>query len=96
MLLTGECGFGASQQGLLFVEDDVLLRRESVSSILPMPWHVARTRLHRLESGGRDLRVLRSVLPRLRDCEVYGDKIYADAELVERLAHEQNVRLYTP
>ncbi len=43
-----------------------------------------------------DLSVLRRILPRLRDCELYGDKIYADAELVERLAREQNVRLYTP
>lgn len=43
-----------------------------------------------------DLTVLRSIVPRLRDGELYGDKIYADAELVDRLAREQNVRLYTP
>lgn len=43
-----------------------------------------------------DLSVFRGIAPRLRDCEVYGDKIYADAELVARLAREQNVRLYTP
>lgn len=46
--------------------------------------------------SANDLTVLRSILPRLRDCELYGDKIYADAELVERLADAQNVRLYTP
>lgn len=46
--------------------------------------------------SANDLTVLRSILPRLRDCELYGDKIYADAELRERLADAQNVRLYTP
>lgn len=43
-----------------------------------------------------DLTVLRSLVPRLHEGELYGDKIYADAELVERLAREHNVRLYTP
>ena len=58
---------------------------------LPVPDYIG------LSPGAdNDLTVLRSILPRLRDCEVYGDKIYADAELVERLAREQNVRLYTP
>ena len=58
---------------------------------LPVPDYIG------LSPGAdNDLTVLRSILPRLRDCEVYGDKIYADAELVERLLREQNVRLYTP
>lgn len=46
--------------------------------------------------SANDLTVLRSILPRLQDGELYGDKIYADAELVERLARRQNVGLYTP
>ena len=58
---------------------------------LPLPDYIG------LSPGSdNDLAVFRSILPRLRDCEVYGDKIYADAELVERLLREQNVRLYTP
>ena len=58
---------------------------------LPVPDYIG------LSPGAdNDLTVLRSILPRLRDCEVYGDKIYADAELAERLLREQNVRLYTP
>ena len=40
--------------------------------------------------------VLRSVLPTLHDTEVYGDKIYADRTLIEQLAREQHVHLYTP
>ena len=43
-----------------------------------------------------DLTMLRPVLPELYDTELYGDKIYADAALVETLAREQNVKLYTP
>jgi hypothetical protein len=58
---------------------------------LPVPDYIGLS-----PGAANDLSVLRSVLPRLRDGEVYGDKIYADAELVERLAREQNVRLYTP
>lgn len=58
---------------------------------LPVPDYIG------LSPGSdNDLTVLRAVLPRLRDCEIYGDKIYADAELVARLLREQNVRLYTP
>lgn len=58
---------------------------------LPVPDYIG------LSPGAdNDLTVLRSVLPWLHDCEVYGDKIYADAELVERLLRDQNVRLYTP
>lgn len=58
---------------------------------LPLPDYIG------LSPGAdNDLSVLRRILPRLRDCELYGDKIYADAELVERLLREQNVRLYTP
>lgn len=58
---------------------------------LPVPDYIG------LSPGSdNDLSVLRGILPRLHDCELYGDKIYADAELVERLAREQNVRLYTP
>ena len=60
-------------------------------STLPVPDYIGPG-----PGSDNDLTVLRSVLPRLRDCEVYGDKIYADAELVERLLCEQNVRLYTP
>jgi len=58
---------------------------------LPLPDYIG------LSPGAdNDLSVLRGILPQLRDCELYGDKIYADAELVERLAREQNVWLYTP
>ena len=58
---------------------------------LPLPDYIG------LSAGAEnDLSVLRGILPQLRDCELYGDKIYADQELVERLWREQNVRLYTP
>ena len=58
---------------------------------LPLPDYIG------LSPGAdNDLSVLRGILPQLRDCELYGDKIYADRELVERLWREQNVRLYTP
>lgn len=43
-----------------------------------------------------DLTMLRPILPLLYDTELYGDKIYADEKLVEKLAKEQNVKLYTP
>ena len=58
---------------------------------LPLPDYIGIS-----PGADNDLSVLRSILPRLHNCEVYGDKIYADAELVERLLREQNVRLYTP
>lgn len=58
---------------------------------LPLPDYIG------LSPGAdNDLTVLRGLLPQLRDCELYGDKIYADRALVERLWREQNVRLYTP
>lgn len=58
---------------------------------LPLPDYIG------LSPGAdNDLTVLRQILPQLRDCELYGDKIYADRALVEQLYREQNVRLYTP
>jgi len=58
---------------------------------LPVPDYIGISR-----GSANDLTVLRSILPCLQECELYGDKIYADAELVERLARDQKVRLYTP
>jgi hypothetical protein len=58
---------------------------------LPVPDYMG------LSAGAaNDLSVLRSLVPRLHDCEVYGDKIYADAEVARRLERDQNVRLYRP
>ncbi len=58
---------------------------------LPLPDYIG------LSPGSdHDLTVLRGILPSLRNCEIYGDKIYADRELVARLWREQKVRLYTP
>jgi IS5 family transposase len=47
-------------------------------------------------ASANDLTVARPLLPYLRDCELYGDKIYRDAELVEALEQQQRVRLFTP
>ena len=58
---------------------------------LPLPDYIGLT-----PGADNDLTVLRSILPKLHDCDLFGDKIYADQELVERLIKEQNVRLYTP
>lgn len=58
---------------------------------LPVPDYIGISR-----GSANDLTVLRSILPSLQDCELYGDKIYADAELAERLDRDQNVRVYTP
>lgn len=66
----------------------VALRREGT---LPVPDYIGVS-----AGSANDLSVLRSIVPRLHDGELYGDKIYADAELVARLGREQNVRLYTP
>ena len=58
---------------------------------LPLPDYMGMT-----PGADNDLTVLRSILPKLHDCDLFGDKIYADQELVDRLIKEQNVRLYTP
>lgn len=48
------------------------------------------------EGSANDLTILRPILPNLQDTDLYGDKIYADQDLVEQLEREQNVRLHTP
>jgi len=58
---------------------------------LPLPDYIGLT-----PGSDNDLTVLRTILPQLHDCDLFGDKIYADKELVARLSKEQNVHLYTP
>ena len=83
-------GYCASKQ-MYFYGVKVHLLAFRRPGTLPVPEYIGIS-----PGSDHDLTVLRSVLPSLHDCEVYGDKIYADAELRERLAREQNVRLYTP
>jgi Transposase DDE domain len=50
-----------------------------------------------LTSGAdNDLTAFRCVSPFVSDCELYGDKIYADAEFQADLARRQGVTLLTP
>lgn len=58
---------------------------------LPKPDYIGLT-----PGAENDLTALRSILPHLRDLELYGDKIYADQTLKQTLETEQNLRLYTP
>jgi len=46
--------------------------------------------------SANDLTILKTILIYVQDTDLYGDKIYADKDLVEQLETEQNVRLHTP
>jgi hypothetical protein len=58
---------------------------------MPLPDRVG------LTAGSKnDLQALRQVLPVFQDGELYGDKVYVDSSLRERLSEEQNLELLTP
>lgn len=61
------------------------------TSTLPVPEYIGLS-----EGSANDLTMLRPLLAHLHQTDLYGDKIYADKALVERLEKEQQVRLYTP
>lgn len=58
---------------------------------LPLPAYIGLS-----PGAAHDLSVLRHLVPHLRQCHLYGDKIYADAALQEQLARDQQVQLWTP
>lgn len=58
---------------------------------LPVPCYIGLA-----PGSGNDLTVARLVLPSLSQSVLYGDKIYADAELAERLRREQALEFITP
>jgi len=58
---------------------------------MPLPDYIGMT-----PGSAHDLGAVRGVVSHLQDGELYGDKIYADRELVQRLEREQRLRLYTP
>ena len=58
---------------------------------LPVPQYVAAS-----SAGAHDLQVAKRILPQVRNCSLYADKIYSDIPLKEELAEEQKLNLHTP
>ncbi|QXD15829.1 transposase [Rhodocaloribacter litoris] len=83
-------GFCASKNLYFYgVKVHVVARRRP--GTMPLPLYIG------LAPGpANDLTVARQILPRLHEGRLFADKIYADRELGERLAAEQNLHLCTP
>ena len=47
-------------------------------------------------AGAHDLQVAKRILPQLRNCSIYADKIYSDIPLKEELEEKQKLHLNTP
>jgi len=58
---------------------------------LPVPQYVAAS-----NAGAHDLQVAKRILPQLRNCSIYADKIYSDIPLKEELEEKQKLHLNTP